>query len=426
MPRKKKTEETPISAEELLKDIEEESADSEVSEEEATEEFEEEIDESQEDEFEPTEVEPLGEEITDEFEEIDNSQEDELDSEIPAEKPKTKSVKKKAPTPSEKITSAIKSKAISGKGNRNILSAEVGFDAKTMTEQNSEILGDLQQSFYKRTPLRGQIISVEQTNTGKPYAYVNYEGISVIIPGTEMGISLENDENESSDKTSVRYSKLIQNMIGANIEFIVTGAIEDRNNTQAFAGSRKNALIRKQARMWYSKNPKITTGKEVEANILAVSQHALFCECAGIDVSVNKRKITESWEDLRELYFVGDTIVLRVDEIGSPKKTEKNEFVMPVIQVDIPQRFKKSFADKLLTMRKNSSHVGKVIGKSKNGQLLVLLANGVNARATIFRGEKPQIGDTISFVFSQAKGNEEKGRYAVGTITRIIRRKVYR
>ena len=201
-----------------------------------------------------------------------------------------------------------------------------------------------------------------------------------------------------------RLNRILGTMLGAEIDFIVKGI---DSTTHSAVASRREAMLRKRQTFYLGKdvsgNPYIYPGRLVEARVIAVAEKVLRVEAFGIE-----------WvSDVRDLYSVGDRVLVRVQEISG----EDAEHLS--IRADIRSTFSETSVDNLKKCQVQSKYAGKVTDL-RGGVVYIRLNNGVNAIAhTCYDSRMPGKKDDVSFAVTRL--DEEHG-IAVGIITRIIKR----
>ena len=242
-----------------------------------------------------------------------------------------------------------------------------------------------------------------------------------ILTGTLDGIEemLVLDERMPSGRAYADYmnrlNRILGTMLGAEIDFIVKGI---DSTTHSAVASRREAMLRKRQTFYLGKdvsgNPYIYPGRLVEARVIAVAEKVLRVEAFGIECAIFARDLSWQWvSDVRDLYSVGDRVLVRVQEISG----EDAEHLS--IRADIRSTFSETSVDNLKKCQVQSKYAGKVTDL-RGGVVYIRLNNGVNAIAhTCYDSRMPGKKDDVSFAVTRL--DEEHG-IAVGIITRIIKR----
>ena len=264
--------------------------------------------------------------------------------------------------------------------------------------------------------MTGTLDGIEQTAGGKTLATVSFRGFRIAIPIREM---LVLDERMPSGRAYADYmnrlNRILGTMLGAEIDFIVKGI---DSTTHSAVASRREAMLRKRQTFYFGKdvsgNPYIYPGRLVEARVIAVAEKVLRVEAFGIECAIFARDLSWQWvSDVRDLYSVGDRVLVRVQEISG----EDAEHLS--IRADIRSTFSETSVDNLKKCQVQSKYAGKVTDL-RGGVVYIRLNNGVNAIAhTCYDSRMPGKKDDVSFAVTRL--DEEHG-IAVGIITRIIKR----
>lgn len=287
---------------------------------------------------------------------------------------------------------------------------------KSEAEATDELWHEIRNAYRTRRILTGTLDGIEQTTGGKTLATVSFRGFRIAIPIREM---LVLEERMPSGRAYADYmnrlNRILGTMLGAEIDFIVKGI---DSTTHSAVASRREAMLRKRQTFYLGKdvsgNPYIYPGRLVEARVIAVAEKVLRVEAFGIECAIFARDLSWQWvSDVRDLYSVGDRVLVRVQEISG----EDVEHLS--IRADIRSTFSKTSVDNLKKCQVQSKYAGKVTDL-RGGVVYIRLNNGVNAIAhTCYDSRMPGKKDDVSFAVTRL--DEEHG-IAVGIITRIIKR----
>lgn len=246
-------------------------------------------------------------------------------------------------------------------------------------------------------------------------AIVDYRGFRVVIPLKEMLVKLEHNLKGSEYSEMIRrQNKLLSNMLGCEIDFIVKGV---ESKTRTVVASRKEAMLRKRQTFYMNTdsagNFRIFEGRKVQARVIAVAEKAIRIEAFGVECSIMARDLSWDWiGDANERFFVGDQILVRILEV----KRDNIEDIS--IKADVKSVSENTNRTYLKQCRVQSKYAGKVTDVHK-GVVYVRLTNGANAIAhTCLDRRTPGKKDDVSFAVTHI--DEERG-VAVGIITRIIK-----
>lgn len=297
-----------------------------------------------------------------------------------------------------------------------ILTIDARGEAETQENVEDTIWHEIHNAYRTRKMLTGYLGGVEQTDNGKTIAIVEYKGFRVIIPLKEMMINL--GENTASgaeyDELMRRQNKVLSNMLGAEIDFIVKGI---DSKTRSVVASRKDAMLKKRQLFYLNTDAagmyRIYEGRVVQARVIAVAEKVIRVEVFGAECSILARDLSWDWiGDAHERFSIGDQILVRVLSV----KRESLENIS--IKADVKSVSENQSHENLKKCRVQSKYAGKVTDVHK-GVVYVRLTNGINAIAhSCYDRRMPGKKDDVSFAVTRI--DEERG-VAVGIITRIIK-----
>ena len=248
---------------------------------------------------------------------------------------------------------------------------------KSEAEATDELWHEIRNAYRTRRILTGTLDGIEQTTGGKTLATVSFRGFRIAIPIREM---LVLEERMPSGRAYADYmnrlNRILGTMLGAEIDFIVKGI---DSTTHSAVASRREAMLRKRQTFYLGKdvsgNPYIYPGRLVEARVIAVAEKVLRVEAFGIECAIFARDLSWQWvSDVRDLYSVGDRVLVRVQEISG----EDVEHLS--IRADIRSTFSETSVDNLKKCQVQSKYAGKVTDL-RGGVVYIRLNNGVNAIA---------------------------------------------
>ena len=296
-----------------------------------------------------------------------------------------------------------------------ILTIDVDGDVET-EEQLAEIAWhEIRNAYRTRRILTGMLGGIEQTDNGKTVAIVEYKGYRIIIPIREMVVNFPNNVSGDDYKDLVvRHHKLVSNMLGAEIDFLVKGI---DSKTRSVVASRREAMLKKRQTFYMetdnSGTYKIYDGRIVQARVIAVAEKAIRIEAFGVECSIMARDLSWDWiGDAHDRYSVGDQIVVRILSVKRDNVEDLS------IKADVKSVSDNNKRTNLSQCRIQSKYAGKVTDIHK-GVVYVRLTNGVNAVAhSCYDRRMPGKKDDVSFAVTHI--DEERG-VAVGIITRIIK-----
>lgn len=296
-----------------------------------------------------------------------------------------------------------------------VLTIEARGEIETDEEREDIIWHEIHNAYRTRRILTGQLGGIEQTDAGKTIAIVDYKGFRIIIPLKEMMINLGRlPSGQEYADFMMRQNKILGNMLGAEIDFVVMGI---DSKSRSVVASRKEAMFKKRQIFYLDTDAagmyRVYEGRIVQARIIAVAEKVIRVEVFGVECSIMARDLSWDWiGDAHERFSVGDQILVRVLNVRRDSLEELS------IRADIKSVSQNTNQDNLKKCRIQSKYAGKVTDVHK-GVVYVRLSNGVNAVAhSCYDYRTPGKKDDVSFAVTRL--DEERG-VAVGIITRIIR-----
>lgn len=319
----------------------------------------------------------------------------------------------KASAPEEKET-AVQNRQNPAKKDP-ILTLEVDGEVTTETHEKEAAWHEILTSHRSRRILTGMLGGVEETENGKTLAIVDYKGFRVVIPLKEMLVKLEKNLKGAEYTEMIhRQNKLLSNMLGCEIDFIVKG-VEAKTHT--VVASRKEAMLKKRQVFYMNTDPsgayRIYDGRTVQARVIAVAEKAIRIEAFGVECSIMARDLSWDWiGDANDRFSVGDQILVRILEVKRDSLEDLS------IRADVKSVSENTNRTYLKQCRVQSKYAGKVTDVHK-GVVYVRLTNGANAIAhTCLDRRTPGKKDDVSFAVTHI--DEDRG-VAMGIITRIIK-----
>ena len=300
-----------------------------------------------------------------------------------------------------------------------ILTLEAGADVETQRDRENAVWHEIKNSQITGSHLTGILGKVERLENRGIISIVDYKGQRIAIPLKEMELGMTRPEGQSDDEFNERMMRVLNRMMGAEIDFVVRGITND-NEERAVVASRKAAMQRLRRRYYLTNTtngkPQVYPGRIVEARIVAVSQLAIRVEIFGVETPIRNRDL--SWGyigDCRDDYFVGDSVQVRVKEVlgDTPENIR--------IRADIKSLKENTAHEKLLALKPQTNCMGKVTDVN-GGVVFINLVDGVRAIAhKNFDRRKPGRGDSVLFVCTRI---DEEGGVAIGIISRIVKRSI--
>lgn len=298
----------------------------------------------------------------------------------------------------------------------SILTIEVGADVQTDEELSEIAWHEINNSLITRKMLTGMLGGIEQLESGKTVAVVDYKGYRIIIPMSEMIFGFQKSYLGPIDfaEQATRCNKLLNNMLGAEIDFIVKGVDPQ---TRSVVASRKDAMLKKRKTFYMETDTngayKVYDGRIVQARVLAVAEKGIRVEVFGVECSIMSRHLSWEWiGDARDHYSTGDEILVRILSVDRESVDNIN------IKADVKSVNDSGKRPNLSLCRIQGKYAGKVTDVHK-GVIFIRLTNGINAVAhSCLDRRTPGKKDDVSFAVTRI--DEENG-VVVGIITRIIK-----
>ncbi len=297
----------------------------------------------------------------------------------------------------------------------SVLTIESRGAVETEETREDVIWHEIHNAYRTRKILTGQLGGIEQTDAGKTIAIVDYKGFRIVIPLKEMMIDLgRSPSGQEYTELMLRQNKVLGNMLGAEIDFIVKG-IDSRS--RSVVASRKDAMLKKRQIFYLDTDAsglyRIYDGRIVQARVIAVAEKVIRVEIFGVECSIMARDLAWDWiGDAHERFSVGDQVLVRILSVRRDSLEDIG------VKADIKSVSQNTNHDNLKKCRIQSKYAGKVTDVHK-GVVYIRLSNGVNAVAhSCYDYRTPGKKDDVSFAVTRL--DEERG-VAVGIITRIIR-----
>lgn len=296
-----------------------------------------------------------------------------------------------------------------------VLTIETRGEVETAEEREDVIWHEIHNAYRTHRIITGQLGGIEQTDAGKTIAIVDYKGFRIIIPLKEMMINLGRmPSGQEYADLMLRQNKILGNMLGAEIDFIIMGI---DSKSRSVVASRKAAMLKKRQIFYLDSDTagmyRIYEGRIVQARIIAVAEKVVRVEVFGVECSIMARDLSWDWiGDAHERFHVGGQVLVRILIVRRDNLEEIS------IRADMKSVSQNPNQENLKKCRVQSKYAGKVTDVHK-GVVYVRLSNGVNAVAhSCYDYRTPGKKDDVSFAVTRL--DEERG-VAVGIITRIIR-----
>lgn len=296
----------------------------------------------------------------------------------------------------------------------NILTLDADSNIETQQSKEDLIWHEITNAYRTRRILTGTLGGIERLEGGATIAIIYYKNFRVVIPITEMMIHLIEDEAHNYGEISLRQNKIVNTMLGCEIDFIIKGL---DSKTRSIAASRKDAMLKKRQIFYLdqdvSGNHKIYEDRVVQARVIAVAAKVVRVEIFGVETSIPARDLSFDWlGDANERFHVGDHILVRILDV----QAEDPEHIS--VKADVKSVEGNTSKANMALCKVQGKYAGTVEDIHK-GTVFVRLSIGVNAIAHSCYDNR-QVGkkDTVSFVVTHI---DEEHNVAVGIITRIIK-----
>ena len=341
-------------------------------------------------------------------------------------KKKTDSVDEKTlseagPSSAETDSSEEKTETAANRKNKPkadpILTLEVDGSVTTEANELDAVWHEIQTSYKTRRILTGMLGGIEKTENGSLIAVVYYKDFRTVIPVTEMMIHLMQDEAHDYGELALRQNKILNNMLGCEIDFLIKGLDP---KTRSIVASRKEAMLKKRQIFYLDKDasgmPKVYEDRIVQARVIAVAEKVVRAEIFGVETSILARDLSFDWMgDARERFQVGDHILVRILDVraDSPEQV--------IVHADVKSVEGNTSKENMKKCKIQGKYAGTVEDIHK-GTVFVRLSIGVNAIAhSCYDSRTVGKKDQVSFVVTHI---DEERNVALGIITRIIKQTI--
>ena len=332
---------------------------------------------------------------------------------VPEEAPKPKRTRKK------KVEEPVEETKVETPPPRSdkILTIDANSELETKDSLADMIWHEIHNAYRTRKILTGTLVGIERDVSGRTYLVADYKGFRIILPLKEMFLELPNElHSEIYQKEVLKYSKLANGMLGAEIDLIVKGI---DSKTRSVVASRTDAMLKKRQTFYMETDEngmfRIYEDRIVQARVIAAAEKGIRIEVFGVESSIPLRDLSWEWiGDARESYSIGDKILVRILSVS--RENVKNIS----IKADVRSVTDNSI-NNISQCKIQGKYAGRIIDIHK-GVIYVKLANGVNVVVHSCLDRKlPGKKDDVSVAITAI--NEEKG-IAMGIITRIIKQNI--
>ena len=220
--------------------------------------------------------------------------------------------------------------------------------------------------------LRGKIIAIEIEKMKEENivcAIVDFKGIKVLIPSTEL---IENGKNDK---------KILRNMMGAEIRFVI---VETDKTTLKAVGSRIKAMQRIRS----ININRIEVGDKVYAKVIGIWRKYVRVECLGIDFVINAKDLEYGYvEDVSKIYKINQDIKVLVKKVD----VENNK-----IKISVKDLIEDPFKNIRKNFTERGEYLAEVTGYTHNG-IFAKIAQGIDTIATLptWLDRPPLLGEKI-------------------------------
>lgn len=231
-----------------------------------------------------------------------------------------------------------------------------------MTDELQEkiVWQNINSSIEKGKILSGKIIAIETEQMKEQditCAIVDFRGVKVLIPATEMTTDSQNDK------------KILRNMMGADIKFIVVEA--DKLTNKAVASRIKAMEKLKQINI-----KRIDVGDKVYGNIIGVWKKYIRLEVLGMDFVIVAKDLQYGYiEDVSKIYKINEQLKVVVKEIIGDEDDRKIKISVKDLIEDPFEDIRKEFTEK-------GEYLATITGYTDNG-IFANIAQGVDTVCTL-------------------------------------------
>lgn len=298
----------------------------------------------------------------------------------------------------------------------SILTLTADADVETPESREDTIWHELQNAYRTRKVMTGMLGGIEKMEGGGTIAVIYYKEIRVVIPLAEMMINLAEDEVHDYGELIQRQNKILGNMLGCEIDFIIKGL---DNASRSVVASRKDAMHKKRQIFYLPDSTgisRVCENRIVQARVIAVAEKVVRVEIFGVECSILARDLSWDWlGDATESFHVGEQILVRI--LG----VTVNSLQDITVKADVKSVNGNTSKANLSKCKIQGKYAG-VVTDIHKGTVFVRLHIGVNAVAhSCYDNRMPGKKDEVSFVVTRI---DEERNVAVGLISRIIKQNI--
>ena len=242
-----------------------------------------------------------------------------------------------------------------------------------MTDELQEkiIWQNINSSKDKGKILTGKIIAIEtekMKESNITCAIVDFKGIKVLIPAAEIATTSKNDK------------KLLRNMMGAEIKFII---VEADKTTLKAVGSRIKAM----ERLKEINFKKIEVGDKIYGKVVGIWKKYIRIEVLGMDFVMQAKDLQYGYiEDVSTIYKINEQIKIVIKEVDEEKQS---------IKISVKDLLEDPFKNIRKDFMEKGEYLATITGYTDNG-IFANIAQGVDTVCTLptwldrppFPGEK--------------------------------------
>lgn len=297
------------------------------------------------------------------------------------------------------------------------LNSILALDNDTIETQKSKedlTWHEITNAYRTRRILTGTLGGIERLEGGSTITIVYYKNFRIVIPMTEMMINLVEDETHNYGELSLRQNKIVNTMLGCEIDFLIKGL---DTKERSIVASRKDAMLKKRQIFYFDQDssgtPKVYPDRIVQARVISVSEKVVRTEIFGVETSIPARDLSFDWlGDARERFRVGDHILVRIIDINAKDPEHLT------VRADVKSVEGDTSKANMALCKVQGKYAGTIEDIHK-GTVFVRLSIGVNAIAhSCYDSRTPGKKDEVSFVVTHI---DTERNVALGIITRIIR-----
>lgn len=298
----------------------------------------------------------------------------------------------------------------------SILTLNADVEVETQESKEDTIWHEMQNAYRTRKILTGTLGGIEKMEGGGTIAVIYYKEMRVVIPLAEMMINLAEDEAHAYGEIVQRQNKILGNMLGCEIDFMIKGI---DNSSRSVVASRKDAMYKKR-QIFYLPDAngmsRVCEDRIVQARVIAVAEKVVRVEIFGVECSILARDLSWDWlGDATESFHVGEQILVRILNVNI------NSLEDITVKADVKSVNGNTSKANLSKCKLQGKYAG-VVTDIHKGTVFVRLHIGVNAVAhSCYDNRMPGKKDEVSFVVTRI---DEDRNVAVGLISRIIKQSI--